>query len=185
MKRMTSLTALALVFSLFTVTAAIAGIGADSNEGVQEPDPIMKQDRIQASDPVAVCGADDAVPECVPARDQTREETQTRTNDATEEQKQTREETQTRTNDATEEQKQTREQAREQNENRELVAECQAGDPESGCEPLRVETRTQVRESLMERIAAMVAPDGEAAEYRRMFQHVWMYVFGLHQALFL
>ncbi len=167
MKRMTSLTALALVFSLFTVTAAIAGIGADSNEGVQEPDPIMKQDRIQASDPVAVCGADDAVPECVPARDQTREETQTRTNDATEEQKQTRE------------------QAREQNENRELVAECQAGDPESGCEPLRVETRTQVRESLMERIAAMVAPDGEAAEYRRMFQHVWMYVFGLHQALFL
>jgi hypothetical protein len=70
MKRMTLLTALALVFSLFTVTAAIAGSGLGTGDSEQSG----ALDRIQAETQPneAACQADDC-PAGDAARTQTRE----------------------------------------------------------------------------------------------------------------
>ena len=100
MKRITLLTVVALVFSLFTVTAAIAGPGPDSREGAQVPDPITKQDRDQvqarSSDPdqdqeqtqeetqnqireqAGDCSGDSSGTDCDPIREETRSEAHNR-----------------------------------------------------------------------------------------------------------
>lgn len=170
MKRMTFLTALALVFSLFTVTAAIAaGPGPVDGAGNQAG----AMDRFQAQMKAPECGA----AEC-PAGDMVKVQTQTQT------QTQTRTQA-TTTADACQAaecpagevvQTQTQTQART------MVHECQAVDPGSECGPPAVPD--QVEKRLMQRLATMTGTDAEISEYRFIFRFVWMYMYRF-QALFL
>ncbi len=171
MKRITLLTVVALVFSLFTVTAAIAGPGPDSREGAQVPDPITKQDRDQVQARVSDSDQDQA---------QTRDQEQVRSSDPEQDRAQTRE--QARVSDPDQDQEQTQEET--QNQIREQVGDCSGDSSGTDCDPIREETRTEAHNRVMDRFAAMIGDDGEGAEYRHMFQWVWAFVLGPLRVLF-
>ena len=165
MKRMTLLTALAMVFSLFAVTAAIAGPGPGAGEGEQAGDTLMT--RTQTND--GECqGADDC-----PAGEMAAAQTQTRTQARTQAQDgeclaaddcpagdQPKDQTQT----------QTRTQAETQ------AAECQADDC-SADEALQV--REQSRQNLTNRILAMLGAENAEVEgqYRLILNHMLQNMF--------
>ena len=173
MKRITLLTVVALVFSLFTVTAAIAGPGPDSREGAQVPDPITKQDRDQvqarSSDPDQ-------------GQEQAREQVQARSSDPDQGQEQAREQVQARSSDPDQDREQTQEET--QNQIREQAGDCSGDSSGTDCDPIREETRTEAHNRVMDRFAAMIGDDGKSAEYRHMFQWVWTFVLGPLQVLF-
>lgn len=173
MKRITLLTVVALVFSLFTVTAAIAGPGPDSREGAQVPDPITKQDRDQVQARVSDSDQDQA---------QTRDQEQARSSDPEQDRAQTREQAQARVSDPDQDQEQTQEET--QNQIREQVGDCSGDSSGTDCDPIREETRTEAHNRVMDRFAAMIGDDGEGAEYRHMFQWVWAFVLGPLRVLF-
>jgi hypothetical protein len=170
MKRMTFLTVLALVFSLFTVTAAIAA-GPGSVDGAGNQAGAM--DRLQAQTKAPECGA----AEC-PAGEIVKVQTQTQT--------QTQTRTQAKTNgDAC----QAAEcpageivQAQTQTQARTMIHECQTADRGSECDPPAVQD--QIRERVMERLATMIGTDAENSEYRSIFRLMWLWM-DRFQALFL
>ncbi|MEA3502353.1 MAG: hypothetical protein U9R47_06230 [Actinomycetota bacterium] len=191
MKRITLLTVVALVFSLFTVTAAIAGPGPDSREGAQVPDPITTQDRDQVQARSSDSDQDqEQAREQVQARssdsdqdqEQAREQVQARSSDSDQDQEQAREQVQAQVSDPDQDQGQTQEQT--QYQIREQVGDCSGDSSSTDCDPIRDETRTEAHNRVMDRFAVMMGDDGENAEYRHMFQWVWTFVLGPLRVLF-
>ncbi len=170
MKRMTLLTALALVFSLFTVTAAIASSGLGTGDSEQSG----ALDRIQAkAEPnEAACQGDDC-----PVSDMAR--TQGQAKDGADE----CQAEECPAGDAAKEQ--TKEQAKEQTKTKEMLkaqsGECLADD----C-PADEALMVQVRERVMTKLIAMLgAEDAEvAAQYRLFSDNMWQKMLGL-RVLFL
>jgi hypothetical protein len=155
---MTLLPALALVFSLFAVTPALAGAGPGPGDGDQPGDTVRSQDRDQVRAQDETCRADLQESDCDPAREQTREQTQTRTSTPEQDQPLTREQV--------------------QNQNREQVGECSDDAPGTDCDETREALRQQARRQLWEQIAAMFGSNAESAVYRHVFRSMWMYMFG-------
>ena len=149
MKRMTLLTVLALVFSLFTVTAAIAGSGPGTGDGEQSGD----LDRLQAdtrTNTDAACQGDDC-----PAGDMVR--TQDQIQDGIGE----CEADDCPAGDPTKEQtkEQTKEMAKAQS------GECEADDCQVG-----EESMAQMRERVMNKLVAMLgAGSAEVEAQYRLF----------------
>lgn len=144
MKRMTLLTGLALVFSLFTVTAAIAGPGPGAGQAEQAGDTLTTQTR--AND--ATCQGDDC-----PAGDMVR--TQDRVQDQVGECQ----------SDDCPNGEPTKTQAQTQSRTQTKSGECQGDDCRTD-EPIM--TQLQTRERLTERLVAMLGA-GNAdveAQYR-------------------
>ena len=158
MKRMTLLTPLALVFSLFTVTAAIAGPGPGSGEGDQAGDTVMTQTQDRE------CQADDCqTGEMVMTR------TQTRTQDG---------ECQADDCQAGEQVK-----AQAQTQARAHAGECEGDDCQA---EEALTTQEQVRERLVNRIAAMLGEgDAEVEGQYRLVLNLMLQNMLRYQAMFL
>ncbi|MFV9672309.1 MAG: hypothetical protein ACNYZH_03705 [Acidimicrobiia bacterium] len=149
MKRMTLLTALALVFSLFAVTAAIAAPGVDAGEGDQDRD----------------CRVVDGVSDC----DFDRDRIQAETNAPSEEQPETKEQVQNQNQNQNQdgeceaEDCQSGEMTQTQTQTRlqEPVGECQADDcPAEDA----LKAQNQIQERLMNRILEMVGAESAEVE---------------------
>jgi hypothetical protein len=94
-----------------------------------------------------------------------------------------RDQDKTGTNAPDQDQPQTREQ--NQNQNREQVGECPEDAPGTDCDVTRDEAGEQVSAQFMNRIAAMTGFDAENAQYRHVFQWMWMRLIGsLHVFFF-
>lgn len=151
MKRMTLLTALALVFSLFTVTAAIAGPGPGAGDGEQAGEPAMTQTAAQVQTRVGECQTD----EC-----QTSEMTQTQTQAQTQAQTQEKEQVgECQAGDDCPAGDQAKTQTRTQTEAQ--LKECQADDCQ-GEEALM--ERVQTRERVMNQLLAMLGAENAEVE---------------------
>jgi len=147
MKRMTLLTALALVFSLFAVTAAIAAPGVDAGEGDQDRD----------------CRVVDGVSDC----DFEQDRIQAKTNAPDEEQPETKEQVQNQNQNQNQvgeceaDDCQSGEMTQTQAQNREQVGECQADDcPAEDA----LKAQNQIQERLMNRILEMVGAESAEVE---------------------
>ena len=200
---MTLLVSLIMVFSLFAVTAAVAGPGPGTGDGERVGETVMTQtqERAEVHADDSPCVAGDEAPECEPVRErtQTREQVQEREYDGAcagtdEECEAAKERTQTRA----------------QNQVRQdggtcigIAAECEAvRDPIQArdrdrdqirtsdgactdCEPAREMTRTEAYERIMERVAAYVDGSGEGGYLFAMVRWIWTHMYGPLSALFL
>jgi len=173
---MTLLVSLIMVFSLFAVTAAVAGPGPGTGEGDRVGETVMTQtqERAEVHADDAPCATGDEASECEPVRErtQTREQNQVREDDgqcvgtaaeceAVRDPIKARDRDQTRTNDG---------------------ACTEAG---TDCDPAREMTRTEAYERIMERVAAYVGDSGEGEYLFAMVRRMWTYMYGPLSALFL
>ena len=152
MKRMTLLTALALVFSLFTVTAAIASSGPGTGDSEQPGELDRVQAKTQPND--AACQGDDC-PAGDMVRTQTRTQTQTQVGECQSDD--------CPASDAVKEQ--TKEQTKEMLKAQ--VGECQADDCPADEAPM---TQAQMRERLTNQILEMLG--SKSAEVEAQYRHI-------------
>ena len=176
MKRMTLLVSLIMVFSVFAVTAAVAGPGPGPGEGDRVGETVMTQtqERAQVHVDDAPCVAGDEASECDPVRERTQAHEQNQVRDSDGECVGT---------DAECEAVQDRTQVRDRDQVRATDGACtEAG---SECEPARATTRTEAYERMMERVAAYAGDSGEGEYLFAMVRRMWTYMYGPLSALFL
>ena len=80
MRRITLITAVALVFGMTTASAVSAETGPKADEAGQ-PDAVQAQEREQVREHDQACGSTDAISDCDPVRTQTRDRERTATHE--------------------------------------------------------------------------------------------------------
>ena len=142
MKRMTLLTALALVLSLFTVTAAIAAPGEGTGDALQAGDTLMAKTHTNGGE----CQATDDCPAGAMVMTRTQTQSQTQAGECL-------------ASDECPSGDQTKTQTKEQTATQ--AGECQADDCAADEAPL---AKLQMRERLTERILAMLGAENADVE---------------------
>jgi hypothetical protein len=165
MRRITLITAIALVFGMMTASAVSAETGPRSDEAgqrdaVQEQEQEQERERVREHD--QACGSTDAISDCDPVRTQTRDRERTETLERDGE---------CLSGDCNPVRSQSRD--RERTETHERDGVCLSGD----CEPVRTQSRDQERqealESLWQRLTGGSDWDGQ---YRSLARWMWQLI---------
>ena len=171
---MTLLVSLIMVFSLFAVTAAVAGPGPVTGEGDSAGETVrtQTQERAEVHSDDAPCAAGDEAPECEPVRERTqsRERVQEREYDG-------------RCVESGAECDPVRDPIQARDRDRDQIRTNDGACTD--CDPEREMTRTEAYERLMERVAAYVGDSGEGEYLFAMVRRIWTQLYGPLSALFL
>lgn len=166
MRRITLITAVALVIGMMTASAVSAETGPKSDEAGQ-PDAVQEQEREQVREHDQACGSTDAISDCDPVRTQTRDRERTETHER---------DSECLSGDCNPVRTQSRDHARTQVLERDAACREDA-DRVADCDPIRRQTRDQepqeALESLWQRLTGGSDWDGQ---YRSLARWMWQLI---------